>query len=99
MAAISGGTLGVRHDLGKLAAGDLIAAEAIVEDAELELQSRRVRRKDQHALERGNGPLLVADLGGNLGIFECDVEIAGILKHLPEQNLGPCLDVSVGPRR
>ena len=77
----------------EIGAGDIVGAEAVVKHAELKLNSWRVGRIDQHALERGDGALVVADLRGEVRIFESDVEIGGIGQHLPEQSFATRLDL------
>ena len=68
-----------------IAARHLVAAEAVIEDAEFKLQARSVGREDQHALQRGDGRLVIPDLRGERRIFESDVEIAWVLEHQPQQ--------------
>ena len=82
-------------DLREIAAGDVVGAEAVIEHAELELDARRVRRVDKHALEGGDGALVVAGRGGQLGVFEGEIEIVGTRQHLLEQDLAARLGLLV----
>ena len=65
------------------------------EDAKLKLQARSVGREDEHALQRGDRRFVIADLRGERGIFESDVEIARVLQHQPQQRLAAILDLSL----
>ena len=79
--------------LREIAARHFVAAELVIEDAELELEPRRVGREDEHALERRDRGLVVADLRGERRIFESDVEIARILQHRLKQGLAARFDI------
>jgi hypothetical protein len=56
------GQLRIGERLLEVVARHVIGADLVVEHAELELEPRRVRRIDQHALERRDGALIVASL-------------------------------------
>jgi hypothetical protein len=56
------GQLRIGERLVEVVARHVIGADLVVEHAELELEPRRVRRIDQHALERRDGALIVASL-------------------------------------
>ena len=77
----------------EISARHVIGAELVIEDAELELEARRVRRVDQHAFERGDGALIVADLRGERRVFEGEVEIVRPGKHLLEQSFASRFDI------
>ncbi len=74
-------------DLLEIAARHVIGAEAVIEDAELELNARCIGRVDQHALHGGDGAFVVAGIRGELGIFESEVEVVGAREHFPQQGL------------
>ena len=77
----------------EIAPRHVIAADLVIEDAELELDARRVGRVDEHALERRDGAFVVADLRGKLRITVSEIEIVRTGDHLPEQRLALRIDV------
>ena len=91
------GDVGRHARIGKglleIGAGNFVGAEAIVEDAKLELEPRRVGRIDQHAFECRNRALIVAGLCGKVGIFEREVEIGRPRNHLLEESVATRLDL------
>ena len=96
LARTSGGTFGAASAALEIAARRLERRQPVVENAELELEPRQAGREDQHALQRADRRLYVADLHRKRGIFERGVEIVRLLQHRLEQEFPPCLDL-LGP--
>jgi hypothetical protein len=71
LVAISGGLASC--EIGRC---DLVSAYAVIENAKLELEPWRIRRIDQHTLERRNRALVVAGLEESFCLSEGEVEFA-----------------------
>ncbi len=81
----------------EIGASDFERPHAEIKRADLELNPRQVRVEQQHALERGDCRLVIAQLGRDIGIGEGRIEVARIAQHFLEQRC--LLRLQLGPLR
>ena len=68
----------------KIGARGAVRAEPEIEDAKLEANTGQVGIEDQHALQGGDGGLVVAEAHRQSGELEHEVQVARILEHFLE---------------